>query len=279
VIAILGGLGAALAFAVTTLCSARASRSIGALATLGWVMLVGLVPAVVAVLAWGGAAPHGSQLGWLMVSGLGNVAGLALVYAAIRRGKVGVVAPITSTEGAVAAVIAIALGEEISAGVGISLAVVVVGIVLSAAAPGVEGRTSPAAVALACGAAAAFGVGIYATGRVSQELSIAWAMLPARALGVVLVTLPLLAAGRLPRPGKATRFVVITGLAEVAGFASYAAGARHGIAIAAVLASQFAALAAVGAYLLWRERLTRVQIAGIALIAVAVAALSVLRAV
>ena len=242
-------------------------------------MLVGLVPAVVAVLAWGGEAPHGSQLGWLAVSGVGNVAGLALVYAAVRRGKVGVVAPITSTEGAVAAVIAIALGEEISAGVGFSLALVVVGVVLSAAAPGVEGRTSPAAIALACGAAAAFGAGIYATGRVSQELSIAWAMLPARAVGVVLVTLPLLAARRLPLPGKATRFVVITGLAEVAGFASYAVGARHGIAIAAVLASQFAALAAVGAYLFWRERLTRVQVAGIALIALAVAALSVLRAV
>jgi drug/metabolite transporter (DMT)-like permease len=278
VIAILGGLGAALAFAITTLCSARASRSIGALATLGWVMLVGLVPALAAVLLWGGDAPQGSELGWLALSGFGNVVGLALIYAAVRRGKVGVVAPISSTEGAVAAVIAIGLGEEISTGVGISLAAVVVGVVLAAAAPGVEGRTSPVAVALACGAAAAFGAGIYATGRVSQELSIAWAMLPARAVGVLVVTLPLLAARRLPRPGTATRFVVVTGLAEVAGFAFYAAGARHGIAIAAVLASQFAALAAVGAYLLWRERLTRVQIAGIVLIAVAVAALSALRA-
>jgi len=278
VIAILGGLGAALAFAVTTLCSARASRSIGALATLGWVMLVGLVPAVVAVLAWGGDAPQGSQFGWLALSGLGNVVGLALVYAAMRRGQVGVVAPITSTEGAVAAVIAIALGEEISTGVGVSLAAVVVGVALAAAAPGVEGKTSPVAVALACSAAVAFGAGIYATGRVSQELSIAWAMLPARAVGVVLVTLPLLATRRLPRPGQATKLVVVTGLAEVAGFASYAVGARHGIAIAAVLASQFAALAALGAYLLWRERLTRIQIAGIVLIAVAVAALSALRA-
>src|SRR4029077_11059746 len=132
-----------LAWAATTLCSARASRTIGALPTLAWVMLVGLVPAGIAVLAAGGTAPHGSSLGCLAVSGFGNVAGLGLVYAAVRRGKVGVVAPITSTEGAVAAVIAIALGEEISAGVGVSLALVVVGVVLSAAAPGVEGRTSP----------------------------------------------------------------------------------------------------------------------------------------
>jgi drug/metabolite transporter (DMT)-like permease len=279
VIAILGGLGAAVAWATTTLCSARASRSIGSLATLAWVMLVGLVPAVAAVLATGGAAPHGSQIGWLALAGLGNVAGLGLVYAGMRRAKVGVVAPIASTEGAVAAVMAVALGEELSAGVAAALAVAVVGVVLAAAARGIEGRTPPAAVAFACAAALAFGASIYATGRVSQELSIAWALLPARGVGVVLVTLPLLVARRLTRPGRTTGgLVLVTGLAEVAGFASYAAGARHGIAIAAVLASQFAALAALGAVVLYRERLTRWQTAGIALIAVAVASLAALRA-
>ena len=277
-IAILGGLGAALAWAVTTLCSARASRSIGSLPTLGWVMLVGLVPAVAAVLSAGGSTPHGSQVGWLVLAGLGNVVGLGLVYAGMRRGKVGVVAPIASTEGAVAAVIAIALGEHLSPGVAAALTVAVVGVVLAAAAQGAEGPTAPAAVAFACTAALAFGASIYATGRVSQELSIAWALLPARAVGVVLVTLPLLVARRLTRPGTATAVVVVTGLAEVAGFALYAVGARHGIAIAAVLASQFAALAAVGAVVLYRERLTRTQTVGIALIAVAVAALAALRA-
>jgi drug/metabolite transporter (DMT)-like permease len=133
-------------------------------------------------------------------------------------------------------------------------------------------------VALACGAALAFGASIYATGRVSQDVSIAWAILPARAVGVVFVSLPLLAARRLPRPGSATTLVVVTGLAEVAGFALYAVGARHDIAVAAVLASQFAALAVIGAVVLYRERLTRWQTAGIVLIAVAVAALSALRA-
>jgi drug/metabolite transporter (DMT)-like permease len=242
-------------------------------------MLVGFVPAVAAVLATGGSTPNGSQIGWLLLSGLGNVAGLGLVYAGVRRGKIGVVAPIASTEGAVAAVMAIALGEELSSGVAAALAVAVVGVVLAAAARGVEGRTPPAAVAFACAAALSFGGSIYATGRVSQELSIAWAVLPARAVGVILVTLPLLAARRLSLPGRTTGgLVVVTGLAELAGFASYAVGARHGIAIAAVLASQFAALAAIGALVLYGERLTRWQTVGIALIAVAVAVLSALRA-
>jgi drug/metabolite transporter (DMT)-like permease len=278
VIAIAGGLGAAFAWALTTLCSARASRTIGALPTLAWVMPVGLVPALAAVLVAGGDAPQGDQVGWLALSGLGNVAGLGLVYAAMRRGQVGVIAPISSTEGAVAAAIAITLGESVSPGVGAALALAVAGVVLAASARGTEGRTRPSAVALACGAALAFGASIYATGRVSQDVSIAWAILPARAVGVVFVSLPLLAARRLPRPGSATTLVVVTGLAEVAGFALYAVGARHDIAVAAVLASQFAALAVIGAVVLYRERLTRWQTAGIVLIAVAVAALSALRA-
>jgi drug/metabolite transporter (DMT)-like permease len=278
-IAILGGLGAAVAWATTTLCSARASRTIGALPTLAWVMLVGLVPAGIAVLVAGGSAPHGSSIGWLALSGFGNVAGLGLVYGAVRRGKVGVVAPIASTEGAVAAVFAIALGEHLSAGVAAALAAAVVGVVLAASAGGVEGRIPPSAIAFASGAALSFGVSIYATGRVSQELSIAWAMLPARAVGVAVVTLPLLVARRLQLPrGAAVPLVTVTGLAEVGGFASYAVGARHGIAIAAVLASQFAALSALGALVFYRERLTRVQVAGIVVIACAVAALSGLRA-
>ena len=277
-IAIVGGLGAAFAWAATTLCSTKASRTIGALPTLGWVMLVGLVPAVPAVLAAGGDAPHGSSVGWLVVAGFGNVAGLALIYAALRRGKVGIVAPIASTEGAVAAVIAVALGESLSPGVGAALGVIVVGVVLAASARGTEGRTSPAAIALACTAALAFGVSIYATGRVSQELSIAWAILPARVVGAALISLPLAVARRLPLTRSAAPFVVATGLAEVVGFACYAVGARHGIAIAAVLASQFAALSAIGAYLFYRERLGRAQIAGIAVIAVGVAVLSGLRA-
>ena len=120
-IAILGGLGAALAWATTMLCSTKASRTIGVLPTLGWVMLVGLVPTVPAVLLTGGSAPHGGSWGWFVTSGCGNVAGLALTYAAVRRGKVGVVAPIASTEGAVAAVLAIALGESLSPGIGTAL--------------------------------------------------------------------------------------------------------------------------------------------------------------
>jgi drug/metabolite transporter (DMT)-like permease len=103
-------------------------------------------------------------------------------------------------------------------------------------------------------------------------------VLPPRLLGVVLVTIPLALLGRLHLTREAAPFVIVSGLAEVSGFVSYSIGARHGIAIAAVLASQFAALAAIGAALLFHERIGRTGIVGVVVIAAGVAALSALRA-
>jgi drug/metabolite transporter (DMT)-like permease len=77
---------------------------------------------------------------------------------------------------------------------------------------------------------------------------------------------------------RAAPLVVAAGLCEVLGFVSFTLGARHGIAVAAVLASQFAAIAAVAAYVLFGERLARVQIAGVAAIVAGVAVLSALQA-
>ena len=65
--------------------------------------------------------------------------------------------------------------------------------------------------------------------------------------------------------------MIVAGLCEVGGVASFAVGARDSIAISAVLASQFAALAVLAAYVLFRERITRLQLAGVAAIAVGVA--------
>ena len=46
-IAIVGGLGAALSRAIATLSSSRSSRMIGPFSVISWVMTVGLVPSIV----------------------------------------------------------------------------------------------------------------------------------------------------------------------------------------------------------------------------------------
>jgi len=276
-IALLGGLGAALAWGAGTLCSARSSRLIGAWSVAAWVMLFGLLANLALIAAGPPPGPLGAaDVAWMLVSGLGNAAGLLLEYAALRRGKVGLVTPVASTEGAIAALLAVAAGEALGAAAAGLLAVVTLGVVLAGVAPEepTADQRRSGAFWLAAPAALSFGVGIFATGHLSASLPVAWAVLPPRLVGVAIVTVPLAVSRRLRLSRAALPLVAFTGVAEVLGFVCYAIGARHSVAIAAVLGSQFAAVASVAAYLFLRERLTRLQLAGVVLIVAGVAALT-----
>ncbi len=98
-----------------------------------WVMVVGL--AVTGPLAAIHGVPgslHGGAVFWLVLSGAGNVGGLVLAYHAMRIGQVALVAPLVSTEGAIAALIAVAAGETLAPGVGGTLVLIAIGICLAA---------------------------------------------------------------------------------------------------------------------------------------------------
>jgi drug/metabolite transporter (DMT)-like permease len=278
--AILGGLGAAVAWASTTLCSSRSSRMVGAASVVAWTAIVGLALTIPLLLAAGNPHLGSHELVLLAIGGIGNIGGLLLSYSALREGQVGLVAPIVSAEGAVAAAIAIAGGDTVQAGTLIALAVVTVGVVLAGAARGdnhADGRHA-APIALAVGAALSFGVSLYATGRIGHTLPVAWAVLPPRIVGVLVVAIPLVAAQRLQLTRRAVPLVVASGCTEVAGFAAFSAGARHDVAIAAVLASLFGAFAALIARVLFAERLTRPQVTGVTVTVAGVVALGLLQA-
>jgi drug/metabolite transporter (DMT)-like permease len=293
-LAILGGLGAALSWATASMSAARASRAIGPWSTLGWVMLIGTAIVLPATVLWGGSpvfTPEALLL--LAASGAGNIVGLLLAYVAFGRGKVAVVAPILSTEGATAAVISVVLGEQIAIAAAAVLAIIVVGIVLAssggpnepaAAEPGglvaeprPDGGGRPV-VPFALGAVICFGIGLYASGRIGASLGIVWSILPARLGGALFVGLPLAATRRLRLTRAAIPFVLVIGVVEVLGTAAYAFGARDGIAVAAVTSSQFGAIAALVSVVAFGERLRRTQVVGIVVIALGVAALAAVRA-
>ncbi|HYZ80561.1 MAG TPA: DMT family transporter [Solirubrobacteraceae bacterium] len=282
-LAILGGIGAAAAWAVSILCSSRSSRMIEPMAVVAWVMLVGLI--ITAPLAAATGIPanlHGAPLAWLILAGAGNVAGLIVNYAALRIGQVSLVAPIVSTEGAIAAIISVFAGQSLGASVALALLIIAVGVGL-AALPSPDtavhaAARHPTAVLLAGLAAASFGASLYATGRAGAALPASWVVLSARLVGAVALALPLALSGRLRLTAAAVPLVIASGLAEIAGFYCYTFGSRHGLAIAAVLSSQFAVIALAVSYALFGERLTRVQLVGVGCVIVGVAALSALRA-
>ena len=294
VLAVIGGLGAALCWTVSALCASSASQAIGANSTLGWVMLIGLVIVIppTAVLADPRQLTP-AALALLSAAGASNVAGLLVEYLAFRRGKVGVITAIASTEGMVAAVISAVAGARLGLVTGLLLGLVTLGVAVSAASPGndappsedtpAEGaRRAPAGSrrrtvhwsVLAVTAALLFGVSLYTTGRAGQQVPVLWAVLPARLFGSALVAAPLAARRRLRLTRRALPLVAAAGAAEVLGVLSYATGARHDLPVAAVLASQFAALTAVGAYFIHGQRLSRSQFAGLAAVVAGVTLLS-----
>ena len=279
VISIVCGLGTAVMFAASSLLSSRAVKIISPWSVVAWMMLVGLIVTVPFVL-WSGVPNDltGENVGWLLATGIGNVIGIVLVAMAFRIGKVGIIAPVVATEGALAAVIAALLGEPIAPIVGLLLLVIVCGVVLAAISP------DPAplvhehpilAVVLSTCAALVFGISLYAAGHLSGELPISWVLLPARLVGVVAITVPLALSRRLQLTRATVPMVVGMGLAEVVGFTLFSIGAQVEVAITSVLASQFAPIAAILAFVLFKERLGRLQITGVAIVVVAVAALSV----
>jgi drug/metabolite transporter (DMT)-like permease len=277
VISIVFGLGTAIFFASSSLMSSRAVKVIGSASSVAWVMLIGLALTLPFTFAAGIPDEVAPNTGWLLTAGAGNVAGILVAGLAFRVGKVGVIAPILATEGAIAAVIAAVLGESVAPIVAFILLVIVGGIVLSATAPDpepLEHERPLAAVALATGAALLFGVSLYAAGRLSGELPIAWVLLPARLVGTLALFVPLLLLRRLRITRGTLPLVVAMGFTEVLGFVCYAIGAQYQVGVTSVLASQFAPIAAVMAYVLFKERLGRLQIVGVVILVLAVTALA-----
>jgi len=286
-VAILGGLGAAISWAIATLASSRSSRMIGPLSVLGWVMAVGFVAAIgPALLARPVVLSSGEMIG-LVVVGLSHNVGLLLAYGALSIGRVSIVAPIVATEGALAAVLSIALGEPVGAATAVILGAIALGVVLAASErPAGEpqaGALDPArtrrAALLAIAAALVFSIGLVLAGRLGAAgVPPSWVMAVSRTVGVTLIVLPLVVMGRFRLTRRALPLVVLAGVLEVFGGAIYVVAASHDIAVAAVLSSQFAAIAAVTAFILFGERLQRVQVVGVIITAVGITVLAAYQA-
>jgi drug/metabolite transporter (DMT)-like permease len=286
-VAILGGLAAAMSWAIATLASSRSSRMIGPISVLGWVMAVGLAVAIVPALVARPIALDLPMVAGLIAIGLCHNAGLLLAYGALSIGRVSIVAPIVATEGALAAVLSIMFGEPLASSTGLLLAAIAIGVVLAAAersadradAATIAPRQNRRAAVLAISAALVFSVGLLLAGRLGAAgVPPAWVMVVSRTIGVLLIVLPLLATRRFRLTRPALPLVVAAGILEVFGGAIYVVAASESVAVAAVLSSQFAAIAALGGFFLFGERLQRLQLVGVVTVAIGVTLLGALQA-
>jgi drug/metabolite transporter (DMT)-like permease len=273
---VVGGLVAALLWGASGVAAARSGRAVGAEAALGWVYLVGL--AVVAPLAagFGGTPDVDARTAIYAVIGVvGAVSSLYLMYAALARGHVAIVMPLSAAQGGLAALVAFAAGEHLRTLAIAALGVMMVGMYLAMRRPSApahaELHSSPAVVLAALSAATA-AFALFASPRAAHQLGTLWMLLALRFGGVLGLTLPLALAGRLRPPRGVVRFVAFSGCADAAAFGSYIYAAKtSGVVVPAVLSSQYAAVSAIIAAATLGERLTRVQLAGVVAILAGVA--------
>jgi drug/metabolite transporter (DMT)-like permease len=263
---ILLGVAAAVCWGAPDVWLAQAVRNVGGLAVLFGSLLIGtvaLAPAAAFV-----ETPDWTLRGVLLGVGVGAMSALAyrIGFEAFREGSVSIVAPIIACEGAVAAVFAIAAGERLDPLVGLFLPVAVIGVVLAAMGRG----GGKAAVVPAVSAALVWGGILVLSVPVADDLGVYWGFMLVR-VSALAFTLPFALRTGAVRFWLADPWrVAAWGLGDSAAYLLFVAAAERGpVAVASVLAAQFATVAVIGG-MLSGERPLRRQRIGVALVIVAV---------
>lgn len=280
-VAIVLALASALTYGVSDYVGGRVSRRFApvAVAFVAELTLLVVFALVVPIVESGG--PTARAIWWGIAAGVSGSLGVLGLYAALSRGNMTVVAPVTGIVAAAVPVIAgFGLGERpgVTSFVGIVLAVVAVALI--GGAMGLELRSVDASTfALAVAVGAAFGLLFIAYSRTGDDSGL-WPLLTARAGGIPLLGLAFWFTGRrrarpplsleVVRPGMVIGCLI--GLAN----GLYLLSTREGLlSVVAVIVSLYPASTIALATWLDHERAGRSQIAGMALAGVAVALITV----
>ncbi len=274
-----GGLVTALAWGVAAVFGARSSRSVGPLVAFAYSNAIAFAIILVVALATAGL-PSGTAAdwGWACLVGIGIVLAFPLTFTALTIGRIGIVSAVIATDGAMAAIFAVLTGEELGRLAAGGLVLAVLGIVLSVLQPAPARSAGPSrdrlAALLALCAACCFAATLIGASR-ADSIEPAWVVATGRAFGLVLATIPILLVTRASLPRAAAPLVAANGACDVAGFLTFTAVSREGLAVPAVLASQYALVPIFYGVLAFRERLTPLQWIGVAITLAGVALIAI----
>lgn len=162
--ALLFGLLAALCYGASSLVARLSGRASGVLPTLFWSQLILLALAAV-VFSASGDFPRGHAVDWIILIGtdLAIIAATACLYRGLAVGRVSIVAPVMASYGAVSAVLAWSIGEDISPMAIGGLALTIAGAILSAVQKD-DSQQKKSGLGYAAASALLFGLGYWAQG-------------------------------------------------------------------------------------------------------------------
>jgi drug/metabolite transporter (DMT)-like permease len=222
--------------------------------------------------------PRTEDLMWGLLAGIGSGAGTAFLYRGLAGGRMGVVAPVSGVGATTLPVlIGILAGERPSALVWLGIVSALPGIwLVSREAP--EHGHEPGSSGLLDGILAGVGFGMLfaALGQIPASAGY-WPFAANQLASVLSVTAACLLLGGDPIPRVAIQWWGLGSglLAAIAGL-SFLLATHHGLlSVSAVLTSLYPAFTVLLAALVLRERIHRVQGAGLALCSVAVVLVAV----
>ena len=268
----------ALLFGAADFCGGLAARKSPLFAVLVISQAIGLALAIAASAVLGVGLPPVRDLAWGALAGLCGAVGVATLYSALATTIVAVASPVAAVIGAaIPMLLGVATGDRpaILSWVGIALAIPA--IVLLTAGPvekGGGGKLRKAAW-LGIGAGVSFGLIFSAISRTSAGSGL-WPLVSARITVVSLVLLFALFTRRSLRVSAYNLpMVFLAGLLDMGANIAFLLASRSGmLTIVAVIDSLYPGPTVLLAWLVLRERMSRLRVAGLVLALAGVALIS-----
>ena len=275
---VLLALSASLAWGFADFGAGTAARRLPVFVVAAVSQLAGLVFVGAIVLATAPGTPSRRQFAWAVFAGVVGVVGLSFFYRALAVGTMGIIGPITATAAVVPLAYGLGRGERPSSVQGVGVALAVVGVIAASVEPLPEGggrRRLGVGVGFALAAAFSFGWALVGLSRAAPG-GVAWATLTMR---IAAVPIALVLALALPRRGPSRRgwlLLAAVGVTDAGATLLYGAATTRGLlSVIGVLSSLYPIVIVVLARVLLAERITRAQLAGVAVALGGVALISV----
>jgi drug/metabolite transporter (DMT)-like permease len=273
--AIVLALGASLTWGFADFFGPLQGRKLGALRTLVYVQLGGLV-GIAVIVGVRGLGPRSAVTLLAIPAAISGTLGLFAYYRGIAVGAISIVAPIAGVSAVVPVFVGIASGESPSPLQLAGIACALLGVFLASREPGRGGETKLAAgVGLAILAAIGFG-GYFPFMHAAGNADYWWASLIFRIASTSVILIAV--AVQRPALGVPVRilpWLALIGFGDMFGNLLYAAASTSGlVSVTSVLASLYPIVTVVLARIVLSERVARSQEAGIALTLAGVALIS-----
>jgi uncharacterized membrane protein len=273
-------LAASLSWGCSDFLAGLKSRALPVLAVLAVSQPAGLALVAILLAVRGGSVPSAAECAWAAGGGAIGLLALASFYRGLAGGAMSVIAPVSATAAAVPLAVGLARGERPSALAGAGVALAIGGVVLASREPAqgaFGGGRLTAGFGFAVLAALGFGFFFVAVDAASEGgASVLWVTLVLRTASSALVLAAVLAVRpRLPRRPATLGVLLAVGALDMSANASFAAASTRGlVGVVSVLASLYPVVVVVLARTVLKERIARVQQAGVLLALAGVALIS-----